>query len=38
MLLALSEEISEGRDDGFATPTHGVCSQQVKRKGSSATD
>lgn len=29
VLLALSEEISDGRDDGVATPTRGVGSQQV---------
>lgn len=38
MLLALSEEISDGKDDGFATPARGVGSQQVQSRGSSATN
>lgn len=38
MLLALSEEISDGRDDGVATPKRGVGSQQVQSRGSSATN
>ncbi len=38
VLLALSEEISDGRDDGVATPACVAGSQQVQSRGSSATN